>query len=163
MIKVLFVCLGNICRSPTAEGVCRGHVISQGYSEGYGKDFFIDSAGTSDYHIGDAPDPRTRQIAHQYGVNLDNLRGRQLTRQDFKDFDYLIAMDEQNLRNMKKICPPDLTHKLSLMMDHATDCPGIREVPDPYTGGMEGFDRVFDIIERASTGLFDKICQEYKL
>lgn len=163
MIKVLFVCLGNICRSPTAEGVFRHKLNQAGIKDGYLENIFIDSAGTGAYHIGKKPDQRAIKTAQTYGVNLDNLRARQITRQDFTDFDYILAMDQDNLHNMKEICPPKYQDKIQLFMTHAEDCPGITEVPDPYTGGMDGFDRVYDIIDRGSKGLLKYLFTHHKL
>ncbi len=163
MIKILFVCLGNICRSPTAEGVLRHKLGQNGIRDGYLENIFIDSAGTGAYHIGELPDKRSRQTARKYGVNLDEIRARQLTRQDFTDFDYILAMDMDNIRNMKAICPPDQQHKIKLFMEYAEDCPGITEVPDPYTGGIEGFDRVFDFIDRGNNGFLKYLFTHYEL
>lgn len=152
MIKVLFVCLGNICRSPTAEGVFRHKLNQAGIRDGYLENIFLDSAGTGAYHVGKEPDRRSREVAMKYGVNLDDLRARQLTRQDFSDYDYILAMDRENFRDMEEICPSDQQHKIKLFMEYAEKCPGITEVPDPYTGGMDGFERVYDIIDRGSSG-----------
>jgi len=163
MIRILFVCLGNICRSPTAEGVFRHKLHQNGYRDGYLENIFVDSAGTGDWHVGQKPDQRSRETALKYGVDLDDLRARQITRQDFSDFDYLVAMDRENIRNMKALSPPDQHHKIALLMDYTKDCPGISEVPDPYCGGMDGFDRVYEIIERGCDGFLKNILTHYDL
>jgi len=163
MIKILFVCLGNICRSPTAEGVFRHKVNQRGIRDGYLGDIFIDSAGTGAYHIGKKPDRRARETARQNGVNLEELRARQVTVQDFTDYDYILAMDQENIRAMKRICPAENSHKIRLLMDYAENCPGISEVPDPYSGGIEGFHRVYDIIDRANDGFLKYILARYDL
>ena len=163
MIKVLFVCLGNICRSPTAEGVFRHKLHQAGYRDGYLESIFIDSAGTGAWHVGEAPDQRSRDMAQKYGVNLDDLRARKITLQDFNDYDYILAMDQDNISNMKEICSPDQQHKIKLLMDYAEGCPGITEVPDPYSGGLEGFDRVYNIIERGSAGFLKYILAHHPL
>lgn len=151
-VKVLFVCMGNICRSPTAEGVFRHLVKEAGLTEG----FFIDSAGTHDYHIGAPPDRRAQVAAASRGYDLGELRGRQVTARDFTEFDYILAMDEENLSNLKRICPPQYHAKLSLFLYHGKRFPE-REVPDPYYGGVQGFEHVLDLVEDASAGLLDKI------
>lgn len=150
--KVLFVCMGNICRSPTAEGVFRGHVSAAGWSDRID----IDSAGTHDYHVGASPDRRAMQAALQRGYDLDALRGRQVALQDFQEFDYILAMDKENLANLKRICPPQHQHKLSLFMAFSRQFRQ-QEVPDPYYGGGQGFETVLDMAEDASAGLLDVI------
>ncbi|MBL4801405.1 MAG: low molecular weight phosphotyrosine protein phosphatase [Emcibacter sp.] len=153
MIKILFVCLGNICRSPTAEGIFRHKLNQAGIKDGYLENIFLDSAGTGAYHVGKNPDPRSCDIARKYGVNLEDLRARRLTRQDFSDYDYILGMDQENINHMKDMCPPMHQHKINLFMTYAENCPGITEVPDPYTGGLDGFEQVYDIIDRGSSGL----------
>lgn len=152
MIRVLFVCLGNICRSPTAEGVFRKLVVEQGWAER----IEIDSAGTHAYHVGAPPDARAQAAARRRGVDLSALRGRQALAQDFERFDYVLAMDRENLENLLAICPTGLEHKLQLFMEFA---PGREEdeVPDPYYGGPGGFDRVLDMVEAAARGLLEDI------
>lgn len=152
MIRVLFVCLGNICRSPTAEGVFRKLVAEEGLHE----HIEIDSAGTHAYHIGHAPDARAQEAAHRRGVDLSSLRGRQATRGDIERFDYVLAMDRENYENLLDICPEGLEHKVRLFMEFAPSWPE-QEVPDPYFGGAAGFDRVLDMIEEASAGLLADI------
>lgn len=147
-IKVLFVCMGNICRSPTAEGVFKRHVGEAGLA---GR-VLSDSAGTHDYHIGDLPDSRAQEAAARRGYDLSALRGRQVSRRDFAEFDYVLAMDETNRRLLENLCPPQHAHKLRLFMEFAGD-PVLREVPDPYYGGAQGFEQVLDMVEQASRGL----------
>jgi len=150
--KVLFVCLGNICRSPTAEGVFQREVGKRGL----GERIHIDSAGTSNYHPGKAPDPRTCAAAERRGIDLNDLRARQVTAEDFENFDWIIAMDESNLSNLQKICPPEHSHKLSLMLEH-NPAAEVREVPDPYYGEEDGFEYVLDLLEAETKHLLDKV------
>ncbi|PCI50457.1 MAG: phosphotyrosine protein phosphatase [Alphaproteobacteria bacterium] len=162
-MKILFVCLGNICRSPTAEGVFRHKLHQAGIQDGYLGNIFIDSAGTGAWHVGASPDRRSCEMALKYGVGLESLSARKITRQDFADYDYILGMDRENIRNMKAICPPDQQCKISLFMNYAENCPGITEVPDPYGGGREGFERVYDIIDRGSDGLLKYLLAHYTL
>lgn len=151
-IKVLFVCMGNICRSPSAEGVFRKLVEDQqltGVIE-------IDSAGTHAYHVGESPDPRAQSTALSREIDLSDLRARQFESKDFNDFDYVIAMDESNYRNMNDIDPGDGKGKLHLFLEFASRH-SEKEVPDPYYGGNRGFERVFTMIQDASEGLLDHI------
>lgn len=152
MVKVLFVCLGNICRSPSAEGVFRKLVTDQGL----GEYIQIDSAGTHAYHVGSPPDERARAAALQRGIDMSGLRGRQVDEGDFYLFDYILAMDRDNEYNLQQICPPDHETKLRLFMDYADNW-NEREVPDPYYGGHAGFERVLDMIEDAAAGLLEDI------
>jgi len=147
-IRILFVCMGNICRSPTAEGVFR-HLAR---IEAPGLHLVADSAGTHDYHVGEAPDPRSQAAARRRGVDLSTLRGRVLTAEDFDEFDHILLMDERNRRDALGIAPTAYRAEVALFLDWA---PGIghREVPDPYYGGAEGFERVLDLVEAASRGL----------
>lgn len=153
MVKVLFVCMGNICRSPTAEGVFRHLVTSQALH----KQILIDSAGTHAYHIGEKPDPRAINSARQRGVDLSRLRARRVTAQDLEQYDYVLAMDRDNHQNLLAICPPGHEHKVRLFLEFAPDL-DFDEVPDPYYGGISGFDRVLDMIEKASDGLLQELC-----
>ena len=151
-VRVLFVCMGNICRSPTAEGVFRKRVEEAGLAG----QIEIDSAGTHAYHVGEPPDTRAQDAARRRGVDLSPLRGRQAVAADIQRFDYVLVMDEENLDNLLSICPNGLEDKVELFMEYATsDHP--REVPDPYFGGATGFDRVLDMIEAASQGLLDDV------
>lgn len=140
--------MGNICRSPTAEGVLRrllAHEAPELRVE-------VDSAGTHGYHEGDAPDPRSVRHALARGLDLAALRARTITPSDFETFDLILAMDEANLAEMRRRCPATQQHKLGLLLDHAP-ATGVREVPDPYHGGAEGFERVLDLVEVAARGL----------
>ena len=147
-MKVLFVCMGNICRSPTAEGVFK-HYVAQA---GLGDRIVSDSAGTHDYHIGEPPDARAQRSAGKRGYDLSGLRGRQVNKRDFSEFDYVLAMDEHNMQLLAHLCPPEHAHKLKLFLEFGPDA-GLREVPDPYYGGADGFERVLDMIEQAAQGL----------
>lgn len=154
MINVLFVCMGNICRSPTAEGVFRRLVRSAGME----KEIHIDSAGTHDYHVGNPPDRRAQQAASQRGYDLANLRGRQVSPADFARFDYILAMDFDNLANLQRICPEQYTSRVYLLMEFSEKFDA-REVPDPYFGGPQGFEQVLDMVEDAAEGLLQRIRQ----
>lgn len=151
-VSVVFVCLGNICRSPTAEGVFRALVASRGLEEF----IHIDSAGTSNWHVGESPDSRATEAARERGIDLSSLRGRQATARDFSEFDYVIAMDDDNYASLSHLASPDQQHKLHLFLDFASGV-AEREVPDPYYGG--GFPHVFDLIENASEGLLKHILE----
>jgi low molecular weight protein-tyrosine phosphatase len=151
-VRILFVCTGNICRSPTAEGVFR-HFVKEA---GLATDVTSDSAGTHGYHVGEAPDPRTQRAAESRGYDLAALRARQVSRNDFEDFDYVLAMDQANLLALQHFCPAQHSGKLRLFMEFGGD-PAVREVPDPYYGGAQGFERVLDLVERASRGLIKHI------
>lgn len=151
-IKILFVCMGNICRSPTAEGVFK-HFVGQA---GLAGRVMSDSAGTHDYHVGEPPDVRAQKAAAHRGYDLSTLRGRQVSRRDFSEFDYVLAMDEVNLELLKRLCPREHARKLKLFMEFSTDL-SVREVPDPYYGGADEFERVLDLVERASRGLIEHL------
>jgi protein-tyrosine phosphatase len=156
-VKVLFVCMGNICRSPTAHGVFQAMVDEHGLSD----QILVDSAGTHSYHIGSAPDLRSQDTARTRGVNLARLRARQFLSEDFIEFDFLIAMDRSNFANMVAIKPDKSRAQLDLMLDYSKKY-NQREVPDPYFGEA-GFDRVFDMVSEASQGLLQHIRQQYHL
>lgn len=159
MVKVLFVCMGNICRSPVAEGVFQRMLEGAGL---VGK-VYVDSAGTHSYHIGAPPDPRSQATALRRGVDLRNLRARQVTVADFAEFDYVLAMDSDNLTGLLALCQtPELRSRAQLFMDYAPELPE-REVPDPYYGGANGFERVMDLIEVAAEGLLVNIRQRYRI
>jgi protein-tyrosine phosphatase len=151
-IGVLFICMGNICRSPTAEVVFRHYVESAGLAES----ILIDSAGTHDYHIGHPPDLRTQLAAAQRGYDMSSLRGRQVVSQDIKRFDYVLAMDNANLAILRYLAPRDCKKHPGLFLDYARHHRE-REVPDPYFGGEEGFERVLDMVEDAAQGLLQHI------
>jgi len=152
MINVLFVCMGNICRSPTAEGVFRRTVAEAGLTAR----IVIDSAGTHDYHVGEAPDRRMQQAALRRGYDLSGLRGRQIGVDDCHRFDYILAMDRANLRDIQRLCPPAQRHKLGLFLLYGRRFQA-DEVPDPYYGSADGFDYVLDLVEDAAQGLLAQL------
>lgn len=153
-MKILFVCLGNICRSPTVEGVAR-HLADR---EAPHLGLHFDSAGTADYHIGAAPDPRTQRAALARGYDLSSLRARQLVPEDFRRFDLLLAMDEDNLRDMRAVAPQGFAQRAKLFLSYWPEC-GHRVVPDPYYGGAAGFESVLDLAENGSRRLFEALSQ----
>jgi protein-tyrosine phosphatase len=146
--RVLFVCLGNICRSPTAEGVFR-HLLKQEAPE---LRVEVDSAGTAGYHIGDPPDSRSQLAARRRGIDLSGLRARQVALDDFARFDLILAMDRDNLRRLEAMRPPQSRVQLHLFLEYAAD-QGRLEVPDPYYGDATGFEDVLDLTTAASRGL----------
>ena len=150
--KVLFVCTGNICRSPTAEGVARGLAMRQGVDHL----FEFDSAGTHGYHVGEPPDPRTIAAALRRGYDLAPLRARRVTDFDFIRFDYLLAMDREHLELLQRACPRPHRNKLGLFLVFSERFDA-DEVPDPYYGGAQGFDHVLDLVEDAATRLILKL------
>lgn len=152
MIRVLFVCLGNICRSPTAEGVLK-KMIKDKEIESFIK---ADSAGTHGYHVGEPPDPRTCEAALRRGIDLSGLRARKVLPADFEEFDLLLAMDRSNLDLLKRRSPPDHQRKLGLFMSYATRF-ATEDVPDPYYGGEGGFELVLDMAEDAANGLIEHL------
>jgi len=156
MVKVLFVCMGNICRSPTAEGVFKKHVEVADLIDRID----IDSAGTHAYHVGENPDPRAMKTAFERDIDLSKLRARKAVEEDFNKFDYVLAMDKDNYENLLSICPPGSERKLSLFMSYAPHL-NVEEVPDPYYGGPKGFENVLDLIEQASIGLLKHIKQQH--
>lgn len=147
MIKVLFVCLGNICRSPTAHGVLAKKIEDKKL----GQHIYVDSAGTGDWHIGDLPDSRAIKAASQKGYDLSSLRARQVQDSDFLEFDYIVAMDGDNVRNLLSRCPEQFQHKIQLLLDYGRH--NIKHVPDPYYGKQDGFENVVELIETASDHL----------
>ena len=154
-IGVLFVCTGNICRSPTAEGVLR-HQAKLGGLEDRLK---IDSAGTHDYHIGDPPDRRSVAAARRRGIDLSALRARQVVAGDFEQFDYVIALDRGHFDLLRADCPPAHLSRLSLFLKHLGE--DLHDVPDPYYGNAKGFDDVLDLIERGCAALLAHIKREH--
>ena len=155
-VKVLLICMGNICRSPTAHAVFRHLVNEHGLSEV----IEIDSAGTHAYHIGNPPDSRSMQTARKRGIEMSDLRARQVDLGDFYHYDYLIAMDDYNMSLLKEQAPADTKHKLSMFLSFAPHL-NEREVPDPYYGGADGFELVFDMVQAASEGLLAHIKQQH--
>ena len=152
-VKILFVCMGNICRSPTAEGAFRSQVDRRGLEHL----FEIDSAGTHAYHVGEKPDSRSQIAAAKHQVDLSSQRARQVHQSDFYYYDHVFAMDESNLSNMRSMCPKEFQHKLSLMLDNIPNNK-IKSVPDPYFEGR--FDDVFEMLKRASNFLLDSLTKK---
>jgi protein-tyrosine phosphatase len=151
MYSVLFVCLGNICRSPTAEAVFRSQVAERQLD----RFIHIDSAGTGDWHIGKAPDSRAQEAAKKRGYDLSSLSARQVRRSDFETFDLILAMDNNNLADLQRLKPSDSSIQLELFLNYARA--NVQEVPDPYYGGLSGFDVVLDLVEAASSGLLNDL------
>jgi protein-tyrosine phosphatase len=152
IINVLFVCLGNICRSPTGEGVFRELVEKEGLADR----FRIDSAGTAAFHIGEPPDGRSQTAAMRRGIDLSNQRARRVRDEDFRRFDYILAMDVENHTNLMAVCPPGEEGRVRLLLDFAEGAEG-ESVPDPYYSRGNGFEVVLDLIELATIGLLDDI------
>lgn len=151
-VKVLFVCMGNICRSPTAHAVFRHRLREAGLEQAVA----VDSAGTHDYHVGSAPDRRAQEAARGRGYELSDLRARRVESQDLLVHDYVLAMDRANLAILEPMAGPDCRAEIGLFLDYA-DGPAGRDVPDPYYGGVNGFEEVLDLIEAASDGLLGRL------
>ena len=151
--KVLFVCMGNICRSPTAEGSFRSIVSKQELSDC----FEIDSAGTHAYHIGNSPDSRSQKTARKYGVDLSNLRARQVHESDFYYYDHIIAMDMDNIQILKSIRPTDSQSQIKLLLDYLPNS-GFESVPDPYFEGK--FDEVFEMVYAACASFLENLVKK---
>lgn len=153
--RVLMVCMGNICRSPTAEGVLRHYLKINGL----GHAVEVDSAGTHGYHVGEAPDQRTQRAALLRGYDLSRLRARKVAIQDIEYFDLILAMDRNNLDNLKRLAPPETHQRIRLFMEYARNFDD-DEVPDPYYGLGHGFDLVLDMVEDAAQGLVEELKRE---
>lgn len=153
-MRMLFVCLGNICRSPTAEGVMR-HLVEE---EGLSGEFELDSAGTGGWHVGDPPDPRAREAARRRGIVVAGA-ARQVQPSDFEEFDLILAMDRANLRDLRAAAPPDASAEIRLLREYDADSVGggDLDVPDPYYGGPDGFDDVLDLVDAACRGLLAEL------
>ncbi len=149
---MLFVCMGNICRSPTAHGVFEKLVESKGLSQR----IFTDSAGTHAYHLGESPDSRSQAKAREYGVDISHQRAQKVKIEDFEYFDYIIAMDSSNYYDLKQLAPSHLQRKIYRFMQFTPDWDS-EDVPDPYYGGGDGFENVFKMVEAASKGLLAHI------
>jgi len=152
MVKVLFVCLGNICRSPTAHGVFDALLRREGLAD----KVVVDSAGTAAWHVGKAPDNRSQLAAKNRGVDLSYIAARQVELSDFDTFDYILAMDKSNFENLIELSEPVSRNKIKLFLDYAKNF-SATEVPDPYYGGAKGFDTVLDLVEDACEGLLEDI------
>ncbi len=152
MVKVLFVCMGNICRSPMAHGYFE-HLVREA---GLADRVMVDSAGTHAYHVGNPPDSRAQQTARRRGIDLSGQRARKALREDFEVFDYILAMDRDNHALLAALSPEGKEHKLHLFLEFAPQL-AEREVPDPYYGGADGFEQVFDLVEAAAQGLLADI------
>jgi protein-tyrosine phosphatase len=155
-VSVLFVCMGNICRSPTAEGVFRQKVADAGLEQ----KIHIDSAGTIAYHVGHPPDQRAQKAALKRGIDLGPQRARKVSSSDFEQFDFVIAMDSDNHYELEAICPSGHEHKLHMLMKFAQNW-SETEVPDPYYGGSHGFETVLDMVEDAAEGLLLHLQQQH--
>ncbi len=160
MVGVLFVCMGNICRSPMAEGVFRHLALEAGLTESPRTGIIIDSAGTTGYHVGDPPDRRGQRVALGHGIDLSSLRARRVERHDFDDFDMILAMDEDNLAHLRERCPSGLHDRLEVFLDYAPDIP-FSELPDPYYGDETDFERCYSLVEQAARGLLAKVIAEH--
>lgn len=154
-VRILLVCLGNICRSPTAQGVLEKYIQDRGLENHIN----VDSAGTGDWHVGSPPDPRAVQAARMRGYAIDQLVARQVTREDFQRFDYILCMDRTNLAALRDVCPPAYQTRVHLLLDFADS--NQDTVPDPYYGGRQGFDLVLDLIEQACDGLLQHLQAEH--
>jgi protein-tyrosine phosphatase len=155
-IRVLFVCMGNICRSPSAEAVFHNMVLRNKLEER----IEVASAGTHGSHAGSPADRRSHQAASRRGFDLDKHRARQLTHQDFDVYDYILIMDQANHEHVMAMCPVDHFEKVHYLMDFAPQL-GVKEVPDPYYGGVDGFDHVLDLVEAACAGLLSDIRERH--
>ncbi|GAK33504.1 protein-tyrosine-phosphatase [Iodidimonas nitroreducens] len=156
MIGVLFICMGNICRSPMAEGIFRARLEASGLSKQDRALIQIDSAGTLGYHADSPPDRRAIALAKSRGIDISGQRARKVSAQDFKRFDYLLAMDRDNLHILQDMAPEGLSHRASLILSFAPDV-ALDEVPDPYYGGEQGFLRCYQLIDEAAAGFLDHL------
>jgi protein-tyrosine phosphatase len=154
MVRILFVCMGNICRSPLAQGVFENVLRREGLED----EVFVDSAGTGHWHIGSPPDERALSAASLQGLDISSQRARQIRPEDCNSFDYILTMDEDNYHTISSLCQGSAV--VRPFLDFATDSPE-REVPDPYYGGPDGFERVLDLVEEASEGLLEDIHERH--
>lgn len=160
MIGVLFVCMGNICRSPIAEGVFRFIVEKNGLQE----KFLIDSAGTHGYHIGKNPDTRAIETALKHGIDIRNIKAREVEDTDFEIFNYIVAMDKGNLELLHAQSPKEYKYKIDLLLSYVEEkCKINIEVPDPYIHELEAFERVYNMIDSGAKALFNHILKEYNI
>ncbi len=159
MVKVLLVCMGNICRSPMAEGVLRHRLKESGLDA----EVMVDSAGTHSYHVGSKPDRRGQQAAARRGVDLSAIRARRVAPEDLETFHYILAMDRDNYQELLSLSSlSEHREKINLFMQYASGLTE-QEVPDPYYGGLDGFDRVMDMVEEAAQGLIQQLRKRYRL
>lgn len=156
-MRLLFVCMGNICRSPSAEGVFRRVLAERAPDVA----IEIDSAGTHDYHVGNPPDRRAIEAARRRGIDITSLRARQVSRNDFARFDLILAMDEENVDELKRRAPSEYHGRIRLLMEFAANAP-LRYVPDPYYGGPSGFEQVLDLLEEAAEGLLEEVLRRQR-
>lgn len=152
--RILMVCMGNICRSPTAEAVCRFKIAERRLN------IEVDSAGTIGYHQGDKPDRRAIEAGQKRGFSFDGMRARQVVNADFEHFDLILAADNANLTDLLSRCPVEYQHKLQLMLSYADT--QITEVPDPYYGGAQGFELVLDLLEQSMEALLDQLTEKFR-
>lgn len=152
--RILMVCMGNICRSPTAEAVCRAKIRERHLN------IEVDSAGTIGYHQGDKPDSRAIEAGQKRGFSFDGMRARQVVNADFEHFDLILAADNANLADLLSRCPVEYQHKLQLMLSYADT--QITEVPDPYYGGAQGFELVLDLLEQSMEALLDQLTEKFR-
>lgn len=157
-MRILFCCMGNICRSPTAQGVFADLLRREGLTAVVE----VDSAGTHAYHTGSAPDQRAQAAAKRRGIDLGPQAARQVRSDDFADFDYILAMDRENLALLQQMCPAQFGDKVGLLLEYAPHL-GIEEVPDPYYGGSAGFDRVLEMVLEAAQGLLQDIRRRHSV
>lgn len=152
MVRVLFVCTGNICRSPAAEGVFRSLVAARDL----GDRIAADSAGVGSWHVGEAPDERMQETALRRGFDLSAQRARQVRPRDFETFEFIVAMDQGHMRELTRLCPKDERGRLSLFLERVPQA-GTLDVPDPYYGGEHGFEMVMDLVEAGAAALLAEI------
>ena len=156
-MRLLFVCMGNICRSPSAEGVFR-RVLAERAPD---LSVEIDSAGTHDYHVGNPPDRRAIEAARRRGIDLSTLRARQVSTRDFEWFDLILAMDDENVDELKRRATREYHSRIRLLMEFAPNAT-LRHVPDPYYGGAQGFEQVLDLLEEAAEGLLEEVLRRQR-
>jgi protein-tyrosine phosphatase len=154
-VRVLFVCMGNICRSPLAEAVFRS-LAQRDWPQ---LAVIADSAGTHGYHIGRAPDARAQRVARTHGIDMSGLRARRLVAEDFDRFDWILVMDLQNQADALALAPPKHRHRVRLLLEYAPQL-AVREVPDPYYGELSDFERVFDLVEQAGRGVLESLAAQ---
>jgi low molecular weight protein-tyrosine phosphatase len=156
MVGVLFVCTGNICRSPTAEGVFRAMVAAQDLSDV----ITVNSAGTGDWHVGEPPDERACETAALRGIDIGGQRARRVTRDDFTEFELILAMDRSHHHELARLCPKGEERRIHMFLSYAPEL-GLLDTPDPYFGSGDGFEKVFDMIEAGARGLLAEIRAKY--